>query len=379
MNPLQQLFLHGQSVWLDFIRRSLMTSGELSRLIREDGLRGMTSNPAIFEKAVADSADYRDILESPECRGWGAKEIFERIAIRDIQDAADALRPLYEESRWRDGYVSLEVAPTLAHDTAGTIDEARRLWAAVDRPNLMIKVPATPGGIPAIQQLIADGINVNVTLLFDIAAYEQTAEAYLKGLEQASAAGHSLARIASVASFFISRIDTAVDKQLQATIAATTDGTRRTKLESLLGRTAIANAKVTYQRYGNIYAGDRWQRLAAQGAQTQRLLWASTGTKNPAYRDVVYVEELIGPETVNTIPPATYDAYRDHGQVRASLTEDVAAAQAVLAALPDAGVSLTAVTDQLLVEGVQLFVDAFAKLLAVIETARDSAAKKTPA
>lgn len=373
VNPLQNLFQYGQSVWLDFIRRSLMSSGELARLVREDGLRGMTSNPAIFEKAVADSADYQDLLESPACRTLPAKDIFERLAIRDIQDAADALRPLYEESRWRDGYVSLEVAPTLAHDTAGTIEEAKRLWAAVNRPNLMIKVPATPAGIPAIQTLIAAGINVNVTLLFDLAAYEETAAAYLAGLEQALSAGHSLARIASVASFFISRIDTAVDKQLQAAIASTTDEAHKKELQSLLGQTAIANAKVTYQRYGKIYSGARWDQLAAQGAQTQRLLWASTGTKNPAYRDVVYVEELIGPDTVNTIPPATYDAFRDHGRLRASLTENVAGAEAVLAALPKAGVSLKVVTDQLLVEGVQLFVDAFAKLLSVIEKARDQA------
>ncbi|MFM9065748.1 MAG: transaldolase [Planctomycetota bacterium] len=373
MNPLQNLIQYGQSVWLDFIRRSLMSSGELARLVREDGLRGMTSNPAIFEKAVADSADYQDLLQSPECHTLPAKDIFERLAIRDIQDAADALRSLYEESRWRDGYVSLEVAPTLAHDTAGTIEEAKRLWAAVNRPNLMIKVPATPAGIPAIQTLSAAGINVTVTLLCDSAAYEETAAAYLAGLEQALAAGHSLARIASVASFFISRIDSAVDKQLQNTIASTTDAARKSELQALLGQTAIANAKVTYQRYGKIYSGARWEKLAAQGAQTQRLLWASTGTKNPAYRDVVYVEELIGPDTVHTIPPATYDAFRDHGQLRSSLTENVAGAEAVLAALPQAGVSLKDVTDQLLVEGVQLFVDAFAKLLSVIEKARDQA------
>lgn len=367
MNPLQQLHSFGQSVWLDFIRRSLLTSGELARLIRDDGLRGMTSNPAIFEKAIADSADYRDVLESAATQRLTAREVFERIAIRDIQDAADTLADCYESSHYRDGYVSLEVSPQLAHDTTATIDEARRLWQAVNRPNLMIKVPATDAGIPVIEVLIAEGINVNVTLLFAQSYYERAAEAYLAGLEQAAQAGRDLSRIASVASFFISRIDSAVDKLLSAKLHAASDETERARLRSLLGKTAIANAKVTYQRYGELFRGARWQKLADRAAQTQRLLWASTSTKNPDYRDVIYVEELIGADTVNTIPPATYDAFRDHGRLRTSLTENLPDAHATLTAVAAAGIRLDQVTDQLLVDGVQLFVDAFAKLLKVIE------------
>ncbi len=369
MNPLKELSAYGQSVWLDFIRRNLMTSGELARLIREDGLRGMTSNPAIFEKAIADSTDYRDILESPEWRSLSATQLFDRIAIRDIQDAADALRPIYDDSKQRDGYVSLEVSPHLAHDTAATIDEAIRLWKAVARPNLMIKVPATAEGIPAVEQLIGDGINVNVTLLFAQSFYERAAEAYLAGLERAVSAGHDLKRIASVASFFVSRIDTAVDKLLTTKIQATAEAGEQARLKTLLGKTAIANAKITYQTYGRVFHGPRWQALADRGAQTQRLLWASTSTKNQDYRDVMYVEELIGPDTVNTIPPATYDAFRQHGRLRPSLTENVAEAHTTLHAVAAAGIALDQVTDQLLSDGVRLFVEAFDKLLQVIEQA----------
>jgi transaldolase/glucose-6-phosphate isomerase len=366
-NPLRALQVFGQSVWLDYIRRSLITSGELRRLIEEDGLRGITSNPAIFEKAVAGSSDYRDILEGPGARTLDARRLYEQIAVRDIQEAADALRPVYDETAKRDGYVSLEVAPDLADDTAGTLEEARRLWQAVGRKNLMIKVPATRAGIPAVRQLIAEGINVNVTLLFSRDVYEQVAEAYIAGLEALVARRGDPSGVASVASFFISRIDTAIDALAAARLEATSDVEPRALLSRLPGKVAIANARLTYQRYLELFHGARWQVLADSGAQTQRLLWASTGTKNGSYRDVLYVEELIGPDTVNTIPPQTLDAFRDHGRPRASLTEDVDDAFDTIDDLARLGISLSEVTDRLLADGVQLFSDAFAKLLAAVE------------
>ena len=367
-NPLRALQVFGQSVWLDYIRRSLITSGELRLMIDEDGLRGVTSNPAIFEKAITGSSDYKSFLEAPEARALDAKALYERLAVRDIQDAADGLRPVYDATSTRDGYVSLEVSPTLAYDTAGTLDEARRLWRAVGRNNLMIKIPATPQGVPAVQQLIGEGINVNVTLLFAQEVYEQVAEAYITGLERLAANGGDLKRVASVASFFISRIDTAIDALVSARVQAAKDGADQSVFMDLSGKVAIANAKLTYQRYLELFSGSRWQALADQGAQTQRLLWASTGTKNPSYRDVIYVEELVGPDTVNTIPPATFDAFRDHGRPRASLMEDVESALDTMAALADAGISMKAVTDRLLAEGVQLFSDAFEKLLTAVDT-----------
>ena len=366
-NRLRALQVFGQSVWLDYIRRSLITSGELRRLIDEDGLAGVTSNPSIFEKAIAGSSDYQNILESPDARALDVKALYEKLAVRDIQDAADALHTVYQETSMRDGYVSLEVSPFLAHHTAGTLDEARRLWRAVGRANLMIKVPATAQGIPAIQQLISEGVNVNVTLLFAQETYQQVVQAYIAGLEQFAARGGDLKRLASVASFFISRIDSAVDALVLAHLQATTDSSHQRLLRGLLGKVAIANAKLTYQRYRDLFGTPLWQALAAKGAQKQRLLWASTGTKNPSYRDVVYVEELIGAETVNTIPPATYDAFRKHGRPRASLTEDVEDAFDTIAGLAQAGISMKEVTDQLLQEGVQLFADAFDKLLNAVE------------
>jgi transaldolase/glucose-6-phosphate isomerase len=366
-NRLRALQVFGQSVWLDYIRRSLITSGELHRLIDEDGLGGVTSNPAIFEKAIAGSADYRAILESPEARVLDAKTLYEQLAVRDIQDAADALRPVYQETAKRDGYVSLEVSPFLAHDPAGTLLEARRLWQAVGRDNLMIKIPATREGISVIDQLISEGINVNVTLLFAQESYEQVAHAYITGLEKFAAAGGDLNRVASVASFFISRIDSAIDGRIAARLQETINAAEQSLLRGVAGKVAIANAKLTYQRYRELFSGPRWQALAGQGAQTQRLLWASTSTKNPNYRDVVYVEELIGPDTVNTIPLATFEAFRDHGQPRASLIEDIDAAFDTMAALADAGISIKDVTDNLLVEGVQLFSDAFEKLLKAVD------------
>jgi transaldolase/glucose-6-phosphate isomerase len=378
MNPLKELQRYGQSVWLDYIRRSLLTSGELRTLLAEDGLMGVTSNPAIFEKAIAGSTDYSDDLARLQARpDLDAKAVYEALAIRDIQDAADVLRPLYESTRYRDGYVSLEVSPDLAHDTTGTLAEATRLWREVGRPNVMIKVPATPAGVPAIETLIAEGINVNVTLLFAREAYERVAEAYTAGLERLVASGGDPSRVASVASFFISRIDALIDSLLAERIKGATDAKERAALESLQGKVAIANAKLTYARAQEIHAAPRWAALAARGAQVQRLLWASTSTKNPSFRDVVYVEELIGPDTVNTIPPATFDAFRDHGKPRPSLTEDVDGARAVMERLGEVGISMKEVTDRLLSEGVKLFSDAFAKLLAA--TAKHAKAPRSTA
>jgi transaldolase/glucose-6-phosphate isomerase len=366
-NRLRALEVFGQSVWLDYIRRRLIDSGELRRLIAEDGIRGVTSNPAIFEKAVAGSSDYREVLEAPGSRTLDAKTLYERLAVRDIQDACDALRGVYEETARRDGYVSLEVSPFLAHDTTGTLDEARRLWSAVGRENVMIKVPATAEGLPAIEQLISEGINVNVTLLFSLEVYERVAEIYIAGLEKLAARGGDTTRVASVASFFVSRIDTVVDALIARRVQASTKAREQTVLKSLTGRVAIASARLAYQRYQELFSGGRWQALAARGARPQRLLWASTGVKNPNYRDVLYVEELIGPDTVNTMPPATFEAFRDHGRPRASLTEDVDTARDVMDALAQAGISMRDVTDKLLADGVQLFAEAFAKLLHAVE------------
>jgi transaldolase / glucose-6-phosphate isomerase len=366
-NPLKELLNYGQSMWLDYIRRDLFTTGKLKQLIAEDGLRGMTSNPAIFEKAIADSSLYDDFLKTLASRkDLDTTARYEQIAIRDIQDAADALRPVYDESKFRDGYVSLEVSPYLARKTQETIDEARRLWKTVQRENVMIKVPGTAEGLPAIRQLIGEGLNINITLLFAQEVYEKVAEAYIAGLEDLAARGGNLKKMASVASFFISRIDTLIDSLLNDKLKVTTDASQQALLKSLLGKVAIANGKLTYQRYQKIFSGTRWQALAAKGAQTQRVLWASTSTKNPNYRDVIYIEELIGPDTVNTMPPATIDAFRDHGLLRNSLTEDVAGAAKVMDDLARAGISIKQVTDKLTDDGVKLFADAFDKLLAAV-------------
>ena len=365
-NPLQLLTAQGQSVWLDYIRRDLIESGGLARLARDDGLRGITSNPSIFEKAIAGAREYDRLLEETLRETRDPVAVYERLAVRDVQDAADALAPVHEATRGRDGFVSLEVSPHLADDTPGTVAEARRLWGAVSRRNLMIKVPGTPAGVPAFAQLIGEGINVNVTLLFSRAAHRRVAEAYIAAIEGRAARHRDFGRIASVASFFVSRIDTAVDKLLAARIAAAPGDGERGRLEGLLGKAAIANAKLAYRTYLELFGAPRWQSLAAKGAQPQRVLWASTSSKNPDYRDVVYVEELIGPETVNTLPPATLDAFRDHGNVRPSLTEGLADAQRVMDELAGLGISMDDVTAKLLGEGVQLFADAFDKLLAAI-------------
>ncbi len=372
-NPLKDLQKFGQSVWLDYIRRDLFTSGELKRLIDEDGLRGMTSNPAIFEKAIDDSTLYADMLKQLASRtDLDATGRYELLAIRDIQAAADALRSVYDSSKRRDGYVSLEVSPYLARDTEGTLKEARRLWKAVNRENLMVKVPGTTEGIPAFQQLIGEGININVTLLFAQEVYAKVAEAYLAGVEQLAARGGDVRRIASVASFFISRIDSLVDSIIATRLKTPKDDREKADLQSVMGKVAIANGKETYQSYLKIFGSDRWKKLAAKGAQTQRVLWASTSTKNPNYRDVMYVEELIGPDTVDTIPPATFDAFRDHGHPRASLAEDVESANRTMATLARLGISIKEVTDKLTDDGVRLFADAFDKLLKAVDKSSQS-------
>ena len=373
MNPLQQLHGFGQSVWLDYIRRKLFASGELQRLVTEDGITGVTSNPAIFEKAIAGSSDYQDaILEFSGHDDVDAKAIFESLEVADIQQAADTLRSVYDATERRDGYVSMEVSPRLAHDAEATLAEARRLWAMVDRPNLMVKVPATAEGLPVIETLLSEGINVNVTLLFSKDVYEQVAEAYIRGLETRAANGGDITAVASVASFFISRIDTLVDNLIDERLEGLNDPRQATLLEGIKGKVAIANARVSYQSYQRLFSGDRWQALADKGANTQRMLWASTGTKNPLYRDTLYMDELIGPDTVTTVPPATLDAFREHGQPRSSLGEHVETAHDVLSTLANSGISLEKATDQLLKDGLRLFVEAFDKLLGAVEAARNS-------
>ena len=361
MNPVKELQRHGQSIWLDYIRRSLITSGELQRLVEEDGLRGVTSNPTIFEKAIAGSTDYDAALRARlgEDPHTGAATLFEALAIEDIQRAADLLRPVHEETKGADGFVSLEVSPRLAHDTAGTVAEARRLWQALARPNVMIKVPATPEGIPAIETLIGEGINVNVTLMFSLSHYEAVAQAYLRGLERCPQPH----RVASVASFFISRVDTVVDRSLEA--IGTHDAL------ALRGRIAIANAKMVYERFREIFHGDPFAALRKRGARVQRPLWASTGTKNPAYSDILYVEELVGPDTVNTVPPATLDAFRDQGgALGTTVQQRHAEADDALARLAKLGIDLNAITDKLQADGVASFTASFEQLLAALEEKR---------
>ena len=363
-NPLKELGRFGQSIWLDYIRRDLMTSGRLRRLIEEDGLRGMTSNPAIFEKAIADSPDYDGEIRGMARQGQGALAIYEALSQRDVLAAADEFRPVYEATDGKDGYVSLEVNPHLAHDTDGTIAEARRLWVALNRPNVFIKVPATAKGLPAIQQLISEGINVNVTLLFGLSRYRQVAEAYIAGIEARLAQGKAASRVASVASFFISRIDALVDPRLQKIIAA--GGPQTALAGRLLGQVAIASAKMADQTYKEDFAGDRFKRLAAQGVRVQRLLWASTSTKNPSYPDVKYVEALIGPDTVNTAPLETLEAYRDHGKPAARLEQGVEDSPHVLKRLAEIGIDLDIVAQQLEDEGVDKFNQPFDKLMETV-------------
>ena len=362
-NPLRQLNRAGQSVWFDYIRRWEMVSGHLKHLIDEDGLSGVTSNPSIFEKAIAGSKDYDEVIQKLASEGREAAEIFETLAVEDIQMAADLFLPTYQATEARDGYVSIEVSPVLAHDTASTIREARRLYGAVNRPNVLVKVPGTVEGLPAIQQLLGEGININITLLFAIDRYEQVANAYIAALERLAGEGKPLERVASVASFFVSRIDTLIDAQLEARLPQAKTDAERERISALFGKAAIANAKLAYQRFKEIFAGPRFQSLGQKGARVQRMLWASTSTKNPKYRDVLYAEELIGPDTVDTMPAPTLEAFRDHGKVRVTIEEDLAASRQVMAQLAEVGIDFAAATRKLEEQGVEAFARDYQKLL----------------
>ncbi len=365
-SPLIELTNAGQAIWLDYLHRKILEDGELATRINDDALRGLTSNPSIFEKAMTEGDAYDAGLDELLARGKSnSVELYESLAIADLQKAADIFRPTFDRLKGRDGFVSLEVSPYLANDTQGTIYEARRLWRAVERPNLMIKVPGTPEGAPAIRQLISEGINVNVTLLFGRDAYQAVAEAHMAGLEAFKSHGGDLTKIHGVASFFVSRIDTAIDKAIDEKLKSVEDETA-TALKGLRGKVAIANAKLAYQDYLKRVETPRWKALASHGAQPQRLLWASTGTKDPAYSDVLYVESLIGPDTINTMPPKTIDAFRDHGRIRATLTEGVEEARKILEAADAHGLDLGGVTNQLLEDGVKLFSKAFDDLLAAV-------------
>jgi len=371
VNPIRALQAFGQSVWLDYLARSLFTSGEFRRLIDEDGLRGATSNPSIFEKAIAGSTDYLNAVQGIDRHAdMEPMALYEVLAIRDIRDAADLLRPIYARTARADGYVSLEVSPYIAHDTAETINEARRLWKAVGRENVMIKVPGSIAGLPAIRDLTSEGINVNITLLFGIERYEAVARAYMEGLSTFVRNGGDAAHVCSVASFFVSRIDTMIDGLIATRLAAAVEPELRTSLTDLLGTVAIANAKLAYQRYLLLCRTPEWRTLAARGAHPQRLLWASTSTKNPRYRDVRYVEELIGRDTVNTMTPATLEAFRDHGLLRESLEDNIDDARRTIAALERVGISLNDVTDRLLEDGLALFCRAFDSLLGAVDEGR---------
>jgi transaldolase / glucose-6-phosphate isomerase len=367
MNPVKALETHGQAVWLDFLARGFVAKGELKKLIDTDGVKGVTSNPSIFEKAIGSSDEYDGAIGSALKKSdRSVAALFEHVAVEDIQHAADVLRSVYDKFKGNDGFVSLEVSPYLAMDTTGTIAEAMRLWHDVRRKNLMVKVPATPQGLPAVEHLIGKGLNINITLLFSQKVYIEVAKAYIAGLEKLVADGGDPSHVASVASFFVSRIDAAVDKQLDEKIARANDPQEKERLAALKGKVAIANAKLAYQEYKKLFSGARWEKLAAKGAKPQRLLWASTGTKNKEYSDVLYIEELIGPNTVNTVPPATLDAFRDHGKPRDSLEENVDEARQVLAELEKSGISLDAITEELVKDGVKLFADAADKLYGAV-------------
>ena len=355
----------GQSIWLDYIDRRMLHDGSLGRRIRDESLTGMTSNPTIFEKALAEGQAYDEQLRAAR-EGLSAWELFELVEVQDVQDACDQFRPVYDATNGGDGYVSIEVSPGVANDPDATVEEGRRLWAAVDRPNVMVKVPGTESGARAVRALLAEGVNVNVTLLFSVDAHRRVMEAYLSALEERAAKGQPVDRIASVASFFVSRVDNEVDKRLDA-LAAGLPGDRAAHALALRGKAAIANAAMAYQAFRQTFSGPRWDALAARGAMVQRPLWASTSTKNPAYRDVLYVEELIGPDTVNTMPPATLDAFRDHGEVRRTVDADPAGAERTLADLEALGVSMRDVTDKLLVDGIASFQKSFDGLLAELE------------
>jgi len=369
-NPLRELEALGQSIWLDDIDRGDLLSGRFKRLIDEDGLAGATGNPTIFEHSITHDTTYDEQIQQLIREGKSAQEIYEALAITDEQTAADLLHPVYERTGGQDGFVSIEVSPYLAHDTDKTLLEVRRFWQTIERPNLMVKIPSTPEGLPAIRQALAEGLNINITLMFSLGNYRQVAEAYLSALEERLAAGKDISRIASVASFFVSRVDVLVDQLLQDKIKASSASAEQQQLKALQGKAAIANARLAYQEFKRLFSTPRFEALRHYGARVQRPLWASTGTKNPAYRDVLYVEELIGPNTVNTMPLKTLESFRDHGRVRLSVEENLPQAQAVLAALQAAGIDYERVTSQLQEEGVQKFIDSFDNLLQCIEEKR---------
>jgi transaldolase len=368
-NPLAELEALGQSVWLDDIDRGQLRCGLFERLIHEDGLSGATGNPTIFEHSITHDTTYDEQMQQLLQESKGPKEVYEALAMTDVRMVADLLRPIYERTNGQDGFVSIEVSPYLAHDTEGTMVEVRRFWKTIERPNLMVKIPSTPAGIPAIRQALSEGININITLIFSIENYRQVAEAYLGALEERLAAGKDISRIASVASFFVSRVDVLVDRLLEEKIKATTESAQQ-QLTALLGKAAIANARLAYQEFKRLFNSPRFAVLKGYGAHVQRPLWASTSTKNPAYRDVLYVEELIGPNTVNTMPLKTLESFREHGRVRLSIEDHLPEAQAQLAALTDAGISYDQVTRQLQEEGVQKFIGSFQKLFACIDKKR---------
>ncbi len=375
-NPLRELNEYGQSVWYDNLNLALLVSGELQRLVEDDGVLGGTSNPTIFEKAIASSEVYDQRLTELAEAGHDRSRACHDLTIADVQQSADVFRPVYERTEARDGYASLEVSPELAYDTAATTTEAQRLFLALDRPNAMIKIPGTAEGLPAVEQCLSEGINVNITLLFGVENYEQVALAYISALEKRLAAGQAIDRIASVASFFVSRVDTLVDEHLARMIEMAATESARGLLRALYGKAAVANAKIAYAKYSELFSGPRWQRLADAGARVQRCLWASTSTKNPAYRDVIYVEELIGPDTVNTLPHATVDAFRDHGRVASTLESDLDGAFNAIRRLEAAGIDFKAVTDELQVKGVELFTDSYHQALNTISAKIDALLKR---
>ncbi len=370
-NPVQQLKTQGQSVWLDDIDRGQLLSGLFGRLIDEDGLAGATGNPTIFEHSITHSSTYDEQMQQLLREGKSSQEIYEALAMTDVRMVADMLRPTYDRTGRQDGFVSIEVSPYLAQDTERTLFEVRRFWHTIERPNLMVKIPSTPAGIPAIRQALAEGININITLIFSIDNYRQVAEAYLSALEERSAKGQDISRIASVASFFVSRVDVLVDNLLEEKIKATSEGAEQQKLKALEGKAAIGNARLAYQEFKRLFNTPRFEALKQHGAHVQRPLWASTGTKNPAYRDVLYVEELIGPDTVNTMPLTTIERFHDHGRVRLSIEDHLSEAKAQLAALADVGIHYDQVTRQLQEEGVQKFIDSFHTLFQCIDNKRE--------
>ncbi len=376
-NPLLELKALGQSVWYDTIDRTQLVSGLFKKLLDEDGVVGVTSNPTIFQKSISQGDVYDEQMTPLIKEGKSTNEIYEALVIKDITTVADMLRPIYDSTNRQDGFVSLEVSPDLAHDTEGTLSEVRRFWKLVDRPNLMIKIPATPEGIPAVRQSLTEGVNINITLIFSLDDYRKVADAFVSALEDRNAEGKDISHIASVASFFVSRVDTLVDRLLEDKSKATSDSTERQKLKSLEGKAAIANARLVYQEFIHIFSTPRFETLRHSGAHVQRPLWASTSTKNPAYRDVLYAEELIGPNTVDTMPLETVENFRDHGRVNLTVEKDIPQAKAELAALEEVGIHYDQVTKQLQDEGVQKFADSYHELFQGIESKKQAIQEKT--